>query len=114
MARAVSTDDWGILMESRVVNKEKALETYEEVTRRRIDPALLEYAGGNTFSGRVFPIPPKGYNRVLIAYEEQLPFVGEQVRYRFPLPDCNLSEMQFTLSAGAAQCKDATFAPKEA
>ena len=38
-----------------------------------IDPALLEYAGGNTFSGRVFPIPPKGYNRVLIAYEELLP-----------------------------------------
>src|SRR5205085_6479107 len=50
MARAVDTEDWGKLMESRIVNKEKALETYEEVTRRRIDPALLEYAAGNTFS----------------------------------------------------------------
>jgi tetratricopeptide (TPR) repeat protein len=114
LVKQVSAADWGKLQEARVVSKEKALETYEEVTRRRIDPALLEYAGGNTFRGRVFPIPPKGYNRVLIAYEEQLPFVGDQVRYRFPLPECPLSEMQFTLNAGAAECKDATFQPKEA
>src|SRR5205814_10502386 len=57
-----------------------------------IDPALLEYAGGNTFSGRVFPIPPKGYNRVLIAYEELLPVASAKVQYRFPLPDCKLAE----------------------
>ena len=113
LVKHVSTADWGKLQEARVVSKDKALETYEEVTRRRIDPALLEYAGGNTFRGRVFPIPPKGYNRVLIAYEEQLPFVGDQVRYRFPLPDCKLTEMQFTLKASAAECKDATFQPKE-
>jgi len=109
LVKHVSTGDWGKLQEARVVSKEKALETYEEVTRQRIDPALLEYAGGNTFRGRVFPIPPSGYNRVLIAYEEQLPFVADQVRYRFPLPDCKLSEMQLTLNAGAAECKDATF-----
>jgi hypothetical protein len=114
VVKHVSTSDWGPLQEARVVSKDKALETYEEVTRRRIDPALLEYAGGNTFRGRVFPIPPSGYNRVLIAYEEQLPFVGDQVRYRFPLPDCKLSEMQFSLSANTAECKDATFQPKEA
>ncbi len=114
LVRHVNQADWGRLQEARVVSKEKALETYEEVTRRRIDPALLEYAGGSTFRGRVFPIPPQGYNRVLIAYEELLPVVGERVKYRFPLPDCKLSEMQFTLSAGATECKDATFQPKEA
>jgi tetratricopeptide (TPR) repeat protein len=114
LVRHVDNQDWGRLQEGRIVAKDKALESYEEVTRRRIDPALLEYAGGNTFRGRVFPIPPKGYNRVLIAYEEELPFVGEQMRYRFPLPDCKLSEMQLTLSANAAECKDAAFQPKEA
>jgi hypothetical protein len=107
MARAVSTDDWGNLMESRVVNKEKALETYEEVTRRRIDPALLEYAGGNTFSGRVFPIPAKGFSRVIVAYEELLPVIGDKDVYRFTLPDTKLSEVVFTLQANAAECKDA-------
>jgi hypothetical protein len=101
MAHAVSTDDWGNLMESRVVNKEKALETYEEVTRRRIDPALLEYAGGNTFSGRVFPIPAKGFSRVIVAYEELMPIIGDKDVYRFKLPDSKLSEVVFTLQANA-------------
>ena len=72
LVKHVDTADWGDLREARVVNNEKALETYEEVVRGRIDPALLEYAGGNTFRGRVFPIAPKGYNRVIIAYEETL------------------------------------------
>src|SRR5262249_38905215 len=73
VVKQISTTDWGRLQEGHIVAREKALETYEEIVRGKIDPALLEYAGGNTFSGRVFPIQPKGYNRVLIAYEELLP-----------------------------------------
>jgi hypothetical protein len=105
VVKQISTADWGRLQEGRVVGKEKALETYEEIVRGRIDPALLEYAGGNTFSGRVFPILPKGYNRVLIAYEELLPVVQDHNVYRFPLPDCKLAELQFNLSANTAECK---------
>src|SRR5207247_6183870 len=82
LVRQVSTADWGNLQEARVVSREKALETYEEIVRGRIDPALLEYAGGNTFSGRVFPIPAKGFTRVLIAYEELLPYTQAGVQYR--------------------------------
>jgi hypothetical protein len=102
LARAVSTDDWGNLMESRVVSQQKALEVYEDVTRARIDPALLEYAGGNTFSGRVFPIPPKGFSRVIMAYEELLSFMGDKDVYRFALPDCKLNDIAFTLQADAS------------
>src|SRR5262249_22979934 len=80
--------------------------TYEEVTRRRIDPALLEYAGGNTFSGRVFPIPAKGFSRVIVAYEELLPVIGDKDVYRFTLPDRKLNEVVFTLQANANDCKE--------
>jgi tetratricopeptide (TPR) repeat protein len=114
MAHQVSTADWGALQEARVVSKQKALETYEDIVRTRIDPALLEYSGGNTFTGRVFPIQPKGYNRVLIAYEELLPVIGEQSVYRFPLPNRKLSEMQFTLQANQADFTETAFYPKEA
>ncbi len=126
------------------MSKAKALETYEEIVRGRIDPALLEYAGGNTFSGRVFPIPAKGYNRVIIAYEELLPATtpvadapgsakapvadapgsakapvadapgSARVFYRYPLPDCKLNELQFTLVARSAECKESVFVPKDA
>ncbi|HEV3083593.1 MAG TPA: VIT domain-containing protein [Gemmataceae bacterium] len=113
MVKQVSAADWGTLQEARVVSKQKALETYEDVVRGRIDPALLEYASGNTFSGRVFPIPPRGYNRVILAYEELLPVVGDKVAYRFPLPNRPLKEMQFTLQANAAECKAPLFFPKD-
>jgi hypothetical protein len=114
LVKQVSSADWGKLQEARVVSKEKALETYEDVIRTNIDPALLEYAGGNTFSGRVFPIPAKGYNRVLIAYEELLPCTQDKVLYRYPLPGCSLTELQFSLRASTAECRDPLFLPKDA
>jgi hypothetical protein len=113
-AKAVSTADWGRLHEARVVAREKALEAYEDTVRGNIDPALLEYAGGNSFSGRVFPIPAKGYNRVIFAYEELLPYTQDRLVYRFPLPGRTLTEMQFTLQANLAECRDAVFLPKDA
>lgn len=114
LVKQVNTTDWGTLQEARVVGKEKALEVYEDTVRTRIDPALLEYASGNTFSGRVFPIPAKGYNRVLIAYEELLPVRGAQVLYRFPLPESPLQELQFNLYANAEECKQVSFQPESA
>jgi tetratricopeptide (TPR) repeat protein len=114
LVKQVDTTDWGRLQEARIVSKEKALETYEEVVRGRIDPALLEYAGGNTFSGRVFPIPAKGYNRVILAYEELLPVAQDKMLYRFPLPACKLNELQFTLQAKSADCLQPSFLPKDA
>jgi hypothetical protein len=114
LVRQVDMADWGRLQEARIVGKEKALETYEEVVRGRIDPALLEYAGGNTFSGRVFPIPPKGYNRVLLAYEELLPVAQERMMYRFPLPGRQLKELQFSLQARSGDCLRPSFLPKDA
>src|SRR5207247_1028366 len=108
LVKQVSAEDWGTLQEARIVGKAKALETYEDIVRGNIDPALLEYSGGNTFSGRVFPIQPRGYNRVLISYEELLPFTGNGVQYRFPLPDCRLTELQFSLNVDAAECRSAT------
>jgi hypothetical protein len=108
----VNTEEWGKLQQAKIVAKEKGLETYEEITRQRIDPALLEYAGGNNFSGRVFPIPPRGYNRVILAYEETLPVVGGMSTYRFPLPDGKLNDLSFTLQGDTEQCPNAKFRPE--
>ncbi len=111
IVRHVNNEDWGRLQEAHLVNKEKALETYEDIVRGRVDPALLEYAGGNTFSGRVFPIPRKGYNRVLLAYEELLPMSEGKAIYRFALPRVKLTEMQFSLQARKQDMKDWSVRP---
>jgi tetratricopeptide (TPR) repeat protein len=114
VVRQVATDDWGNPQEARIVNKQRALETYEDIVRGQIDPGLLEYAGGNTFSGRVFPIPQKGFTRVIFAYEELLPWTKSGVQYRFPLPARKIDDMKVTLSAKAAECRNATFKPEGA
>lgn len=78
--------DWGRLREARLVPAEKGRQVYEQIVRRRIDPALLEQDAPNTFKGRVFPIPANGYNRVIIAYEQTLPRLGKELVYRFRFP----------------------------
>jgi tetratricopeptide (TPR) repeat protein len=77
---------WGERQEARVVEQKRAREVYEEVVRRNVDPALLEWAGASTFSARVFPLPPKSLKRVVLAYEQTLLFDGQRLRYTWPLP----------------------------
>ncbi|RKH60839.1 VIT domain-containing protein, partial [Corallococcus aberystwythensis] len=77
---------WGDIQEARVVEQKRAREVYEDVVRRNVDPALLEWSGASTFSARVFPLPPKSLKRVVIAYEQTLLFDGTRLRYTWPLP----------------------------
>src|SRR6218665_1333537 len=65
---------WGSVQEARVVEQKRARQVYEDVVRQQVDPALLEWAGGSTFSARVFPLPPHSLKRVVIAYEQTLVF----------------------------------------
>lgn len=67
-------DVFGTLREAVVVEKEKGRIAFEAVVRRRVDPALLEKGTGNNYRARIYPIPAKGYKRVLLAYEEPLQF----------------------------------------
>ncbi|MDY7232241.1 VIT domain-containing protein [Hyalangium rubrum] len=85
---------WGERQEARVVEQKRAREVYEEVVRRNVDPALLEWAGASTFSARVFPLPPKSLKRVVIAYEQTLLFDGQRLRYTWPLPPGAGKELQ--------------------
>jgi len=89
---------WGELRVGRVVPAVAARRAFEEITRRNIDPALLEEVAPNTFEARVFPIPARGYNRVLIAYDQTLPRIGERLEYLFRVPEGDLASLDLTLS----------------
>jgi tetratricopeptide (TPR) repeat protein len=62
----------GKWQEAEVVEKQRARQTYEDFLHRRQDPALLEQGAGNSFSARVFPIPPNGVKEIVIAYSQEL------------------------------------------
>ncbi|SBT04832.1 conserved exported hypothetical protein [Candidatus Accumulibacter aalborgensis] len=54
------------------VEKVRGQEVFEDVTRARIDPALLEATQGNNYKLRVYPIPARGERRVSLTISEQL------------------------------------------
>lgn len=73
------------LVMADIVERGRAREIYEDILRRRKDPGLLEWSGGNLFKARVFPIPAYGEKRIRIRYTQVLPLEGSTIRYRYAL-----------------------------
>ncbi len=74
----------GKLREAVIVEKELGRVAYENTIKQRIDPALLEQTKGNNYKVRVYPIPAKGFKRIVITYEETLAL--SDGNYHFLLP----------------------------
>src|SRR5919205_675490 len=51
-----------------MVEAKRAREVYEGIVRRTQDPGLLEYIGTNLLQMKVFPVPPKGDQKVALSY----------------------------------------------
>ncbi len=54
------------------VDKVKGQQVFEDVSRARIDPALLEKTEGNNYKLRVYPLPSHGTRRVVLELDEML------------------------------------------
>lgn len=72
-------------VEGRLLSREEARRIYDDIVRRRRDPALLEYVGRNLFQASIFPIPPGAERRIEMQYSEVLPAEQGLVRYVYPL-----------------------------
>ena len=73
------------LVEADIVEKQKARAIYEDILRRKKDPGLLEWSGGNLFKARVFPIEPQSEKRIRIQYTQVLPLCGDRLAWRYAL-----------------------------
>lgn len=71
--------------EGQLMSATEAHRMYEEIVRRTKDPALLEYLGERAFQVRVFPIPPKGEQKVKISYQQVLQRAGNLVELLYPI-----------------------------
>ncbi|MCS7198065.1 MAG: VIT domain-containing protein [Candidatus Bipolaricaulota bacterium] len=71
--------------EGKLMSAAEARQIYEEIVRRTKDPALLEYLGERAFQVRVFPIPPKGDQRVKISYQQVLQRAGNLIELLYPI-----------------------------
>src|SRR5712692_10441263 len=57
---------------------------YEEIVRRKRDPALIELAGHGLVRARVFPIAPGETRKITLRYTQLLDRVGDAWRFRYP------------------------------
>ncbi len=80
------SETWKEPKEAKIVPKEKAAYAYRETVRRKVDPALVEWAGAGIFSARVFPLAPQTLHRIVIGYDVNLLEVGDDLLYQLDLP----------------------------
>lgn len=87
-AGAVFTD-FSLFMGERELRGEmlpadQARGIYEEIVRRKKDPALIELVGHGVLRARVFPIEPGDTRRVILRYTQVLGRDGDLLRLRYP------------------------------
>ena len=58
----------GIMVDGRVVEKEKARIAFENEVKKGIDPGLVEHVRGNLYRTRIYPIPSNGSRRICVEY----------------------------------------------
>ena len=75
----------GRVLEGDVLDQDEASKIYEEIVRRQLDPALLEYAGQRLFKVRIFPIPPHGERKITLNYSLLLAENAGLVLFSHPL-----------------------------
>jgi Ca-activated chloride channel family protein len=75
----------GKRVEGSILEADEARVIYEDIVRRRRDPALLEYVGRAAVQARIFPIPAGGSRKVELEYSQVLPVESGMVRYVYPL-----------------------------
>jgi Ca-activated chloride channel family protein len=71
-------------VDGELLSGEVARRTYEEIVRRTLDPALLEYAGDGLLRLSVFPIEPHHTRTVEIEYRQVLTAEVGLAQYRHP------------------------------
>ncbi|MEL6626523.1 MAG: VIT domain-containing protein [Bacteroidota bacterium] len=76
----------GEFREAVPVEINKARDVYEDVVRKNIDPALVEWSRSQHFSTRIFPIPAEGRKRIRIVLDQDLMLSEELRRLVLPFP----------------------------
>ena len=94
----------GTLMESAVVERMQARRIYEELVYRRVDPALLEWAGTGRLALRVYPIPARQDKRLMLAYTQSLPRLYDDWTLAIPLPEVDQPVGAIDVSVRIKRC----------
>lgn len=85
--RKERVEKWDNVKEARLVQKEIANVAYTETVRKKVDPALVEWAGAGVFNARVYPLSPRKMHRIVVGYDVNLKQVGDDWTLDLGLPE---------------------------
>ncbi|GAF69873.1 unnamed protein product, partial [marine sediment metagenome] len=69
---------------AELLPKEEAIAMYKSIVAKLKDPALLEFAGCNLIRSSVFPLEPRGRQKIRLTYEHLLDSDGDRIDYVLP------------------------------
>lgn len=75
----------GTPLEAELLEADEARKYYEDIVRKYLDPALLEYSEQNLFKVRIFPIEARAEKRINISYTQVLEKDNSTYEYVLPL-----------------------------
>ena len=84
VVRAFTFQGAGKEPSAKLLPKDVARKTYDSIVAKIRDPALLEFVGYNLIRSSVFPVPPRGTQKVRLTYENLLAADGNRVDYDLP------------------------------
>jgi tetratricopeptide (TPR) repeat protein len=104
----LSLDIEGELRPAVPVEKARGRQVFEDVTRLRVDPALLESAAGNVYKLRLYPLPGRGSRRVVLEVAQLLPLEpsggAESALLRIPVqPGMPVRQLDLQVRVAAPQ-----------
>jgi Ca-activated chloride channel family protein len=70
-------------LRGEIMDADRARQIYEEIVRRRADPALIELAGQGLVRARVFPIEPGDTRQVTLRYTQVLERAGNALQLTY-------------------------------
>ena len=90
-------------LRGEMLDASKARGIYEEIVRRRKDPALLTLAGHSLVRAQVFPIQPGETRKVALRYTQLVTRAGEALRFRYALGERGPGALTFSLTIDDAE-----------
>ncbi|HEV7366661.1 MAG TPA: VIT domain-containing protein [Gemmatimonadales bacterium] len=97
------------------MNAEQARAIYEEIVRRKKDPALLTFAGHGLVRAQVFPIQPGETRKVALRFTQLLSRSGDAVRLRYSLGNRGqIGETSFLVTVPNAASYGTPYSPTHA
>jgi len=84
VVRGFAYDGPGGEITAKVLPKEQAKRIYQQLVSKIRDPALVEFIGYNLIRSSVFPVEPRGSQKIRLTYEHLLEVDGNRVDYFLP------------------------------